>query len=121
MLKIVIAGRPLIRKIKKGKYGQVYNATEKEEFAIQLIIKNEARKACFKRNDKFQLPVRLSFFINQNAPGRPPDPDNLEKVYRDCIKRAGLVKDDSDQYLDIYREYTRAKGIESRVEITVYE
>ncbi len=121
MLKIIIPGRPLIRKIKKGRYGQVYNATLKDEEAIQLIIKCEAKKAGFKRNDKFQLPVRLSFFINKNEKGRPPDPDNLEKVYRDCIKRAGLVKDDSDQYLDIYREYKREPGIKSRVEITVYD
>jgi len=121
MIKIILPGKPLIRKIKKGRYGQVYNATEKEEFAIQLIIKNEARKVGFKRNDKFQLPVRLSFFIDKASPGRPPDPYNLEKVYRDCIKRAGLVKDDSDQYLDIYREYTRGAGVESRVEITVYD
>jgi len=117
---ITIPGNPITRSLKHTRSGRVYNPRAKEEKVIQLFIKNEARKNGFRRDDSKQLAVSLKFYINKNSPGRPCDPDNLEKVYRDAIKRAGLVKDDSNRYIMIIsREYYREPNIESRTVIEI--
>ncbi len=134
MIKIILKGKPLSRQTKfarrwskkLGRYINVtYNPQEKDEFAIQLIIKNEARKYGFRRCDTVRLPVKFQFFINKNSKGRPPDPQNLPKVYCDALTRAGLIKDDSAKYLlliyDHDKDYVREAGIESKTVLEIYD
>ena len=125
MIKLIIKGKPLSRRILHFRNGSVYNATEKDEQTIQLIIKNEARKYGFRRCDTVRLPVKFKFYINKSEPGRPPDPQNLPKVYCDALTRAGIIKDDGAKYLlliyDHKTDYIRETGIESKTVIEIYD
>lgn len=121
---ITIPGNPITRKIRCTRHGGMYIATAKQEADIATQIRIQANRLRFIRDDSKQLQVRIKYYMRKNKPGRPPDPDRLQVLYRDAIKRAGLVKDDAEKYIHIYfdpEDYIRENNIDPRTEIIIEE
>ncbi len=102
---IILFGNPKPARLKKNKYGNIYNPRFAYMFACRWKIRIQYRKPAF------EGPVVVNYyFAFQIPPSWPrskkeqalrgeiphtstPDIDNLQKLYNDCIKKIVITDD----------------------------
>jgi Holliday junction resolvase RusA-like endonuclease len=84
----------------RGKHWVVEHRAKKQIIETVSLYANIARVPAFVTHEA-KRRVTLCVTYSKSHKGRLPDPDNLNKLFRDALKKAYLIVDDSAEWLDM--------------------